>query len=370
METFKKLTTSAFIAFLLIGALALGSNTGHAAIKTCTPNKNLVLFLDARDLNSYSGSGTTWTDISGCGRNATLVGGPTFANDSSNQFGTIIFASKNTPYQYAYTQAASTMKTFTVETFYKFDTVTSGTDCTAIISDSLDNSGTNINFQIGTATLTTCASGIYGGAWTSGWVSTGAATMDTSWHTTSLVATDVGSGNSTLQLFNDGVANATISSSINLASSNSQINIAKRWDDGVSTLSDFMNGRISVIKIIDKTLTSTEVNNEYLCISSAPKPYINITGSPSTIRKLGSNQSLIATSNCPGSTTFYFNNRAINRCSNITNVKSGSSFVATCTWKPIVQGPNAIMADMNVNYYPNNVSSTSYITVSPRNSSR
>ena len=57
----------------------------------------LVLCLDAADLKSYPGSGTTWTDRSGNGYNATLNNGPTFnsANggsidfDGSNDYATI-----------------------------------------------------------------------------------------------------------------------------------------------------------------------------------------------------------------------------------------------------------------------------------------
>lgn len=37
------------------------------------PRNNLALWLDASNLNSYPGSGTTWTDISGNGINATLT---------------------------------------------------------------------------------------------------------------------------------------------------------------------------------------------------------------------------------------------------------------------------------------------------------
>jgi len=39
------------------------------------PRNNLALYLDAANLNSYSGSGTTWTDISGNGKNGTLTNG-------------------------------------------------------------------------------------------------------------------------------------------------------------------------------------------------------------------------------------------------------------------------------------------------------
>jgi len=42
----------------------------------------LVLALDAGDTNSYPGSGTTWTDLSGNGNNGTLTNGPTY--DSAN----------------------------------------------------------------------------------------------------------------------------------------------------------------------------------------------------------------------------------------------------------------------------------------------
>jgi hypothetical protein len=48
----------------------------------------LVLALDAGSKKSYSGSGTTWKDLSGNGNNGTLVNGPTF--DSGNG-GSIVF---------------------------------------------------------------------------------------------------------------------------------------------------------------------------------------------------------------------------------------------------------------------------------------
>lgn len=48
----------------------------------------LVLYLDAANTKSYPGSGTTWTDLSGNGRTATLVNGPMF-NSANN--GSIIF---------------------------------------------------------------------------------------------------------------------------------------------------------------------------------------------------------------------------------------------------------------------------------------
>jgi hypothetical protein len=48
----------------------------------------LVLCLDAANIKSYPGSGTTWTDLSGNGNNGTLTNGPTY---SSNNSGSIVF---------------------------------------------------------------------------------------------------------------------------------------------------------------------------------------------------------------------------------------------------------------------------------------
>jgi hypothetical protein len=48
----------------------------------------LVLALDAADKNSYPGSGTTWSDMSGNNNNGTLTNGPTF---SSANGGSVVF---------------------------------------------------------------------------------------------------------------------------------------------------------------------------------------------------------------------------------------------------------------------------------------
>lgn len=52
----------------------------------------LVLCLDAANSKSYSGSGTTWRDLSGNGRNGTLTNGPTFNSDNG---GSIVFDGSN-----------------------------------------------------------------------------------------------------------------------------------------------------------------------------------------------------------------------------------------------------------------------------------
>ena len=46
----------------------------------------LALYLDAGSTSSYSGSGSTWNDISGNGRNTTLYNNPTFTNSGSSSY--------------------------------------------------------------------------------------------------------------------------------------------------------------------------------------------------------------------------------------------------------------------------------------------
>ena len=53
-----------------------------------TTTNGLVFCVDAADKNSYSGTGTTWNDVSGYTNNGTLINGPTF-NSSNN--GSIVF---------------------------------------------------------------------------------------------------------------------------------------------------------------------------------------------------------------------------------------------------------------------------------------
>jgi hypothetical protein len=52
----------------------------------------LVLALDAADKNSYRGTGTTWSDLSGNNNTGTLTNGPTFSNVN---LGTIVFDGTN-----------------------------------------------------------------------------------------------------------------------------------------------------------------------------------------------------------------------------------------------------------------------------------
>jgi hypothetical protein len=75
----------------------------------------LVLALDAADKNSYPGSGTTWTDLSGNANNGTLTNSPTF---NSGNGGSIVFNGTN---QYGTASDSTSLRptSFTLDTWFR-----------------------------------------------------------------------------------------------------------------------------------------------------------------------------------------------------------------------------------------------------------
>jgi len=67
------------------GATVAGGVTFGNAVFPVT--SGLVLSLDAGNTSSYSGSGSTWTDLSGNGNNGTLYNTPTYVSGSAGYIG-------------------------------------------------------------------------------------------------------------------------------------------------------------------------------------------------------------------------------------------------------------------------------------------
>ncbi|CAB4160460.1 Concanavalin A-like lectin/glucanases superfamily [uncultured Caudovirales phage] len=80
--------------------------------------EGLILYLDAANTRSYPGTGTTWTDLSRSGNNATLINGPTF---SSANGGSIVFDGSN---DYVKPTSLSTLQltNFTLSSWIKTNT--------------------------------------------------------------------------------------------------------------------------------------------------------------------------------------------------------------------------------------------------------
>ena len=75
----------------------------------------LVLALDAANNKSYSGSGTTWSDLSGNGNSGNLTNGPTF---NSANGGSIVFDGTN-DYVLTTTNTAFSTNPFSIDMWFK-----------------------------------------------------------------------------------------------------------------------------------------------------------------------------------------------------------------------------------------------------------
>ena len=89
-------------------------------------SNSALLYLDAGQSASYSGSGLTWTDLSTNTNNATLNGPPTFTSNGSASY----FTFNGSGSQYAYTATAKYNKTYTGKTVLiaaRLTAITAGT---------------------------------------------------------------------------------------------------------------------------------------------------------------------------------------------------------------------------------------------------
>jgi hypothetical protein len=82
---------------------------------------NLILWLDANEINSYGGSGTTWFDLTSPQYNATLVNSPTFSSGSFTFNGTNQYAS------IPHTSSLKPTNEITLEQWLNADDWTAGT---------------------------------------------------------------------------------------------------------------------------------------------------------------------------------------------------------------------------------------------------
>jgi hypothetical protein len=71
-----------------VSSLSNGFNSANGFVTITKITPSVAMYLDAGNVSSYPGSGTTWTDLSGNGKNGTLTNGPTYSSANS---GSIVF---------------------------------------------------------------------------------------------------------------------------------------------------------------------------------------------------------------------------------------------------------------------------------------
>ena len=209
---------------------------------------NLFLNLDA---NSYSGTGSTWTDLSSNGRNATLINNPTY---NSSQGGYFHFT--DTSLQYAVTATVPSLTNWTIEAWFRPTKSFTG-KVTAIICNEYNLINT-LNYSLGNNNApgsVALAGGFFNGAWRS---TSGFNPSINTWYQG--VVTYNGT---TLIQYSNGISQSTLTYSASPVTASGGANrIGRRWDEA-NISSNFFDGDISVVRIYNIALSSSQVLQNY-----------------------------------------------------------------------------------------------------------
>jgi hypothetical protein len=210
----------------------------------------LVLALDAGNIKSYPGSGTTWTDLSGNGNNGTLINGVGYSGDN---LGSLVFDGVND--EVNADLGNSLVKDFTLDFWMKSSAVVEGRGMVeyggstyAIIAAYrlLPNFCT---FYWGTTSATTSLT-----------LNT-ANLADNKWHQ---VTQTYDGTNARVYVDGDLKINDSSTFSGNLRNtSNKQINIGRWRGSGI-----FQDGNISSVKVYNRALTEQEIQQNFNALRS------------------------------------------------------------------------------------------------------
>jgi uncharacterized repeat protein (TIGR02543 family) len=215
-----------------------------------TVTSGLKISLDAGNSSSYSGSGTTWTDMSGNGKNGTWQQSPTFNSASG---GSIAIGSSTS--QYMLSSGLGATNVLTAEAWVKFNVIPANDNC--IISDRYTASF--INYSI-------CFRNdgkIYGGYWngTNGWVSSAGTTtpLINTWYHFAYTVSLSGSTYTSI-LYQNGVAvGSPVTSTVSPNSSNLGFLVGTNWRADTTVV----NGDIAIVRVYGRALTAAEVVQNY-----------------------------------------------------------------------------------------------------------
>ena len=185
----------------------------------------LVLTLDAGNLYSYPGSGTTWTDLSGNNNDGTLINGPTYSNTNG---GIITFDGTN---DYV-TGSISNLSVYTVSIFMKILGLKVG--------GGLFCAGTQVVFQMGGANV-----------WQFNSAFTGYAPTVGQWYYTVGVQT---ASTQILYINNTQVASASATTSLGTTGY-----VLGRRDNGLI----YVNYQLATVSVYSRVLSTTEMLQHY-----------------------------------------------------------------------------------------------------------
>ena len=201
----------------------------------------LKLNLDPGNTSSYSGTGTTWTDISDSGLSGTMSAGVTY---SSSNGGTMVFSGLSTAVVTINTASAVTSLTnnFTVEVWY-----TSNNNHPELISTGVGSNGFCFGWfsSTGTAWKVTKYGRID--------LTAGAIPQNTTWHQAILTY----SSTAGVSVYIDGSLSGSTANTTNLAVSSPATIYIGRLENG------YHNGSIGIVRVYNTVLSTTDITQNF-----------------------------------------------------------------------------------------------------------
>ena len=218
------------------------TSLGVKVLNATSPITASAMYIDAGIAASYPGSGTTWYDLSGNGKNSTLINGPTFTTASG---GAIIFDGTDD-----YTQGDVPYTGNTNVTITGFVEITLGTGgCIVKIGQGC----AGYSLGIGNSTFVDTGNNIIGLYSCIRWISTGVA-WDSGWN--GFAMSIDGSGNATF--YKNGVLVAT-SNGAAPATVSGYYYLGRCVGDEGSASERAFEGKIANIQLYSRALTAQEI---------------------------------------------------------------------------------------------------------------
>jgi hypothetical protein len=213
----------------------------------------LVLYLDAANTKSYPTTGTTWTDLSRSSNNGTLINGPTF---NSGNGGSIVFDGSND--FAAINSVINTGQNFSVFAWVYLGNIN--------IRNAVFGNG--YPYQSTRGWLFATATG-YGGLTDSFFISIGqdqryatAANNTLDRNKWNYIGVTVSGGGTSIKLYKNGLETqyrSRIQGAFTITYTFNESSVARRY----STTPEVFNGNIAQTKIYTKTLTDTEISQNF-----------------------------------------------------------------------------------------------------------
>ena len=231
-------------------------STGRRTVSDFVPNSiiddGLVLYLDAGNIQSYPGSGTTWTDLSGNNNNGTLVNGVGF---SAEDGGSLEFDGVNDKVQTINNVNISGDFSATLSVWVKFIELSTGFKCICMFGSVGTMGGFSLFSNIPAYGSGSIAIGFYGNqnAYISSIVTTN------TWYNLTATKTPGAVSSSNTKLYINGILQTLVfGTSLTPNATNA---VAYVGNDPANQVSNNMN--VSNVSIYNRALTATEIQQNY-----------------------------------------------------------------------------------------------------------